>query len=162
MKSLWKSKPAEVSSPAIMKSLSSSSDELTDFNSQLHKINKNSIVKPCIKCSNNNNSKSFLLLNEEEKLQISSTSEFLRRLGDIKEETKVKVVSIFGNTGDGKNHTLNHVLFNGEEVFRLSNNEHCCTLGVWAAYDPSLNVICLDTEGLQGMYLIFYTCILYI
>lgn len=25
-----------------------------------------------------------------------------------------------------------------------------CTLGVWAAYDPELRVICLDTEGLLG------------
>lgn len=64
--------------------------------------------------------------------------------------TRVKVVSIFGNTGDGKSYTLNHALFNGDDIFRTSNEQDSCTLGVWAAFDPKLNVICLDTEGLLG------------
>lgn len=62
----------------------------------------------------------------------------------------VKVLSIFGNTGDGKSHTLNHVLFDGEEVFATSPSPSSCTVGVWAAYDPHLNLIVLDTEGLLG------------
>lgn len=62
----------------------------------------------------------------------------------------MKVVSIFGNTGDGKSYTLNHALFNGDDIFRTSNEQDSCTLGVWAAFDPKLNVICLDTEGLLG------------
>lgn len=63
---------------------------------------------------------------------------------------QVKVVSIFGNTGEGKSYTLNKVFFNGEEVFKTSSSQISCTLGVWAKYDPNLNVICLDTEGLLG------------
>ena len=41
--------------------------------------------------------------------------EFLQQLG-CQKTAKVKVVSIFGNTGDGKSHTLNHTFFNGREV----------------------------------------------
>ena len=41
--------------------------------------------------------------------------EFLQQLG-CQRTAKVKVVSIFGNTGDGKSHTLNHTFFNGREV----------------------------------------------
>lgn len=65
---------------------------------------------------------------------------------------KVKVVSIFGNTGEGKSYTMNHVFFNGEEIFKTSPSQMSCTMGVWAKYDPNLNVICLDTEGLLGKY----------
>ena len=66
------------------------------------------------------------------------------------ESAKVKVVSIFGNTGDGKSYTLNECFFNGKEIFTTSNGQDSCTVGVWVAYDPSRNVICLDTEGLLG------------
>ena len=41
--------------------------------------------------------------------------EFLQQLG-CQKTAKVKVVSIFGNTGDGKSHTLNYTFFNGSEV----------------------------------------------
>lgn len=94
---------------------------------------------------------SFLLLDANEKLSVQSPEEFLRRLKlhDINE--KVKVVSIFGNTGEGKSHTLNRVFFKGNEVFKTSSDQKSCTLGVWAAYDHNLKVICLDTEGLLGI-----------
>ena len=62
----------------------------------------------------------------------------------------VKVISIFGNTGDGKSHTLNHILFDGEAVFYTSKSPSSCTVGVWAAYDPGLGLVALDTEGLLG------------
>lgn len=74
---------------------------------------------------------------------------FLRKLGCSAAEG-VKVLSIFGNTGDGKSHTLNHVLFDGEEVFATSPSPSSCTIGVWAAYEPRLGLIVLDTEGLLG------------
>ncbi|XP_046688735.1 zinc finger FYVE domain-containing protein 1-like [Homalodisca vitripennis] len=93
---------------------------------------------------------SFLLLDKDEKLQVSSVEEFLRALRCQDPLTRVKVVSIFGNTGDGKSYTLNHTLFNGENVFPTSNSQDSCTLGVWAAFDPQLKIICLDTEGLLG------------
>ncbi len=31
-------------------------------------------------------------------------------------ERKVKVVAVFGNTGDGKSHTMNNIFFDGYEV----------------------------------------------
>jgi len=81
--------------------------------------------------------------------QVSSAEQFLGRL-NCDSSTRVKVVSIFGNTGDGKSHTLNQTFFDGVEVFRTSSEQDSCTLGVWAAFDPHLRVICLDTEGLLG------------
>lgn len=81
--------------------------------------------------------------------QVSSDEQFLRRL-NCDTSIRVKVVSVFGNTGDGKSHTLNHTFFNGVEVFHTSSQQDACTLGVWAAFDPHLKVICLDTEGLLG------------
>lgn len=62
----------------------------------------------------------------------------------------LKVVSIFGNTGDGKSYTLNHTFFDGEEVFKTSSSQESCTVGVWAAFCPSLGIIAIDTEGFLG------------
>lgn len=62
----------------------------------------------------------------------------------------VKVLSIFGNTGDGKSHTLNHILFGGDTIFYTSKSPSSCTVGVWAAFDPGLGLVALDTEGLLG------------
>lgn len=96
------------------------------------------------------NENSFLLLDALERLKVTTSEQFLQRLHISDNTTKVKVVSIFGNTGDGKSHTLNQTFFNGNEIFRTSQEQNSCTLGVWAAYDSSFNVICLDTEGLLG------------
>lgn len=82
-------------------------------------------------------------------LQVRDESEFVDKLG-CGDVAGVKVVSIFGNTGDGKSHTLNHILFGGESVFYTSKSPSSCTVGVWAAYDPTLSLIALDTEGLLG------------
>lgn len=95
------------------------------------------------------NSRSFLLVDEQENLQVNSEAEFLERLG-CGEVSGVKVLSIFGNTGDGKSHTLNHILFDGEDVFYTSKSPSSCTVGVWAAYDPIMGLVVLDTEGLLG------------
>lgn len=81
--------------------------------------------------------------------QISSVDEFLQLL-KCEENSKVKVISIFGNTGDGKSYTLNECFFDKHEVFRTSSEQDSCTVGVWVAYDPKLNVVCIDTEGLLG------------
>lgn len=62
----------------------------------------------------------------------------------------LKVVSIFGNTGEGKSHTLNHTFFLGREVFKTSPTQESCTVGVWAAMDPVHRVVVIDTEGLLG------------
>lgn len=75
--------------------------------------------------------------------------EFVSRLGCSPNEL-LKVVSIFGNTGEGKSHTLNHTFFLGREVFRTSPTQESCTVGVWAAMDPIHRVVVVDTEGLLG------------
>lgn len=91
------------------------------------------------------------LLDENENLRISGAERFLTYLRIPLSVKKVKVVSIFGKTGDGKSYTLNKSFFDGLEVFNTSAEQSSCTLGVWAAFDPRLNVICLDTEGLLGV-----------
>ncbi|XP_061781318.1 zinc finger FYVE domain-containing protein 1 isoform X1 [Nerophis lumbriciformis] len=93
--------------------------------------------------------RSFLLVDDQENLQVHDESDFVERLncGDV---GGVKVISIFGNTGDGKSHTLNHILFGGQSVFYTSKSPSSYTVGVWAAYDPSRSLIALDTEGLLG------------
>lgn len=93
--------------------------------------------------------KSILLLDDRERFRISSVDSFLKSL-NIEEGVKVKVVSIFGNTGEGKSHTMNTIFFNGKEVFRTSSAQTSCTLGVWAMYNSDLKILCLDTEGLLG------------
>lgn len=98
----------------------------------------------------NENDNSFLLLDALERLKVTTAEQFLNRLHITDSNTKVKVVSIFGNTGDGKSYTLNQTFFNGNEIFKTSQEQNSCTLGVWAAFDSNLKVICLDTEGLLG------------
>lgn len=93
--------------------------------------------------------KSFLLMDGNEELHIPTADLFCRKLG-CAPDTKLKVVAIFGNTGDGKSHTMNQTFFGGEEIFRTSSAQDSCTLGVWAALQSELGVLCLDTEGLLG------------
>ena len=82
--------------------------------------------------------------------QVHTVDEFIARLS-CHGATNMKVVSIFGNTGDGKSHTLNHTFFDGEEVFATSSSQLSCTVGVWAAYDDVNHAVVLDTEGLLGV-----------
>lgn len=93
--------------------------------------------------------KSFLLLDGCEELRVNTPEIFAKRLGCTL-DAKMKVISIFGNTGDGKSHTMNNIFFEGAEIFRTSAAQDSCTLGVWSAYQPTLGVLCLDTEGLLG------------
>ncbi|XP_069806192.1 zinc finger FYVE domain-containing protein 1 [Dendropsophus ebraccatus] len=92
---------------------------------------------------------SFLLVDETEQIQVEDEEDFLRKL-DCSPDDLLKVVSIFGNTGDGKSHTLNHTFFYGREVFKTSPTQESCTVGVWAALDPVHKVVVIDTEGLLG------------
>uniref|UniRef100_A0A182PRI1 FYVE-type domain-containing protein n=1 Tax=Anopheles epiroticus TaxID=199890 RepID=A0A182PRI1_9DIPT len=93
--------------------------------------------------------RSFLLMDEQEKICVRSAEQFCKRLS-ISPDAKLKVVSIFGNTGDGKSHTMNHALFGGRDVFKTSSEQASCTMGIWAAYQRQKNVLALDTEGLLG------------
>jgi len=92
----------------------------------------------------------FQLMGNNEKLCVPSVNIFCKKMR-CPENDKIKVVSIFGNTGDGKSYTMNHTFFKGLEVFKTSSEQHSCTIGVWAAYERSINVLCLDTEGLLGV-----------
>lgn len=66
-------------------------------------------------------------------------------------DSLLKVVSIFGNTGDGKSHTLNYTFFGGKEVFKTSAHQASCTVGVWASFDEDNSAVIVDTEGLLGV-----------
>jgi zinc finger FYVE domain-containing protein 1 len=68
----------------------------------------------------------------------------------LNDDKLVKCVAIFGNTGDGKSHTLNHTFFNGRNIFTTSQKQETCTMGVWCAFDPITNSLIFDTEGLLG------------
>ncbi|XP_036941638.1 zinc finger FYVE domain-containing protein 1 isoform X2 [Acanthopagrus latus] len=92
---------------------------------------------------------SFLLVDEREEMQVKDEEDFVSRLRCRPDEL-LKVVSIFGNTGEGKSHTLNHTFFLGREVFKTSPTQESCTVGVWAAMDPVHRVVVIDTEGLLG------------
>lgn len=80
---------------------------------------------------------------------MSTSDQFIARLGCAR-DTQVKVVSIFGNAGEGKSHTLNHLFFEGHEVFPESAQPDPCTLGIRAAFSSEEQLLCLDTEGLLG------------
>ncbi|KAK9870150.1 hypothetical protein WA026_006240 [Henosepilachna vigintioctopunctata] len=95
-------------------------------------------------------SMSIHLMNDNEELLIPSEERFIRDL-KIAKGKKIKVVTIFGNTGEGKSYTLNHLFFNGKDVFKTSPSQVSCTLGVWGMFNPELNMLCLDTEGLLGI-----------
>ncbi|XP_077522696.1 zinc finger FYVE domain-containing protein 1-like isoform X1 [Amblyomma americanum] len=95
-------------------------------------------------------STSVLLVDDKEVLKVSSAAELAAKLG-CKPETSVKVVSIFGNTGEGKSHTLNHTFYDGRQVFQTSPQQESCTIGVWAAHCPEQGLLTIDTEGLLGI-----------
>ncbi|XP_072546828.1 zinc finger FYVE domain-containing protein 1 [Salminus brasiliensis] len=115
----------------------------------LKEMEEVSLSQPPKKEEKESERRSFLLVDENESLQVKDEAHFLQKLG-CNAGQGVKVLSIFGNTGDGKSHTLNHVLFKGEEVFATSPSPTSCTIGVWCAYDEHLGLVVLDTEGLLG------------
>ncbi|XP_034490869.1 zinc finger FYVE domain-containing protein 1-like isoform X2 [Drosophila innubila] len=99
--------------------------------------------------ANGTSNRSFLFLDADENLQIATPELFCKKL-KCQELDKIKVISIFGNTGDGKSHTMNQVFFDGDPVFRTSTEQSSCTIGVYAAMQREQGVLCLDTEGLLG------------
>ncbi|KAK3597426.1 hypothetical protein CHS0354_040164 [Potamilus streckersoni] len=96
------------------------------------------------------NCHSFMLADEQENLMVKDNEDFVLKL-ECDSNALVKVVSIFGNTGDGKSFTLNHTFFGGKEVFKTSASQESCTIGAWAAYDNINSAIIIDTEGLLGV-----------
>ena len=83
-------------------------------------------------------------------LKVDNIGDFVENLG-CKDSSELKVVSIFGNTGDGKSHTLNETFFGGNKVFQTSEEQSSCTAGAWAAFDKHQKSIVIDTEGLLGI-----------
>jgi len=93
--------------------------------------------------------KCFPLYDSEERLVLGSDASLAHCLGcDL--NANIKVVSIIGNTGEGKSYTMNHTFFKGEEVFQTSNQQQSCTTGVWGSFDPLRQALLLDTEGMLG------------
>eukprot|EP00094_Tigriopus_californicus_P012713 TCALIF_12290-PA protein Name:"Similar to ZFYVE1 Zinc finger FYVE domain-containing protein 1 (Homo sapiens)" AED:0.02 eAED:0.02 QI:61/1/1/1/1/0.75/4/514/657 len=92
---------------------------------------------------------SFTLLNDHEQLCVDTPEAFAAKLGCLPEQ-KAKVVAIVGNAGEGKSFTLNHVFFDGQEIFPTSADPHSGTLGVSAVFQPCQNLLVLDTEGFLG------------
>jgi zinc finger FYVE domain-containing protein 1 len=78
----------------------------------LHSINLNSQNYDI----NDPASKSFIVIDSNENFQVTSVEQFVKKLGITDYEKKVKVVAIFGNSGDGKSHTMNNAFFDGYEV----------------------------------------------
>ncbi|XP_076669844.1 zinc finger FYVE domain-containing protein 1 isoform X2 [Andrena cerasifolii] len=151
MSTLWREHKFEATGPAIMESLDSMCICNRGESYSIHDSVPANVASEnglCVKCQCNK-PKSFLLIDGQENLKISSAEQFVERLCCDTADLKVKVVSIFGNTGDGKSHTLNQTFFKGVEIFKTSNEQNSCTLGIWVAFDPVLNVICLDTEGIS-------------
>ena len=83
--------------------------------------------------------------------QVNSSGDFRRQLKSTSDDPNVKCISIIGNTGDGKSHTLNQVFFDGNEKFSTSSSTDSCTMGVWAALDEPQRTLILDTEGRLGL-----------
>ena len=104
---------------------------------------------------------SFLLIDGKDNLTVDSERTFAMLMG-ADTSSNAKVVSIVGNTGEGKSYALNKTLFsnydgsetgNGDEpeVFSTSASaENSCTRGVWAAFEPRFQLVALDTEGMLG------------
>lgn len=95
-----------------------------------------------------------MIIDSNEKFLATDLESFRKKLGLSNIDTRLKVISIFGNSGDGKSHTMNNVFFNGDEVFRMSQDQSSCTLGVNCYYQKFFynhEILCIDTEGLQGV-----------
>ncbi|EKX30971.1 hypothetical protein GUITHDRAFT_122825 [Guillardia theta CCMP2712] len=94
--------------------------------------------------------RAFQLINDKDLLMVKSEQEFKSFLGCGSDDL-VKVVSMFGNTGDGKSYTLNHCFFHGQEVFGTSDSQTSCTAGAWMAYNVDHKAIVIDTEGMLAV-----------
>lgn len=101
-----------------------------------------------------NRGKSFAIIDSKENFLATDLEAFRKKLGLNNIDTKLKVISIFGNSGDGKSHTMNNVFFDGAEIFKMSSEQNSCTMGVNCYYQKFFykhEVLCIDTEGLQGV-----------
>lgn len=97
---------------------------------------------------------SFVIIDSKENFLATDLEAFRKKLGLSNIDNKMTVISIFGNSGDGKSHTMNNVFFDGEEIFKMSPEQSSCTMGVNCYYKKFFynhEILCIDTEGLQGV-----------
>lgn len=60
-----------------------------------------------------------LIMSVFSSFQVKDDRELLSKMSCPNDKNlNIKVVSIFGNTGEGKSYTLNQIFFNGAEVFK--------------------------------------------
>jgi hypothetical protein len=153
MKTKTANKSKEVKRSVVNDKASKSNGKIANLEIQKNnkKVEKNSSTSSSSSDIDDDRTKdSFLVLDENEQMQVNSVDDFAKKLG-CSPDSRVKVVSIFGNTGEGKSHTLNFTFFGGTEVFKTSPAQSSCTIGIWAAYDRKNKVITIDTEGLLGV-----------
>lgn len=129
---------------------SSGCDDRQQQQHQQHSTTNDSSTTAQLIDDEDEHQKSFLLIDENELMQVDSSDEFAELLG-CSPNTLVKVVSIFGSIGHGKSYTLNSTFYGCQEVFQTSSSQNSCTIGIWAAYDEKRRVITIDTEGLLGV-----------
>ena len=85
---------------------------------------------------------------------VSNHAEFLRALGYTADPTrKVMVVTVVGPFRVGKSYLMNHLFFEGEEVFETSSEAVPCTKGVWVAVlrRDNYDILVVDSEGTDAL-----------
>ena len=86
---------------------------------------------------------SFQLMGSEgADLSVKSAGELATRLGCDLALTRAKVVSVVGNSGEGKSHTLNHAFFDGKEVFRTHKEPQRYVSQYYGLYFPTKEPHC--------------------
>ena len=80
-----------------------------------------------------NNRLSFLLLDGDDNVTVQDFAEFCRKLGCDPSVRDAKVVSIVGNTGDGKSYALNQIFFPRDQQEHADDDPLACiSLIVWS------------------------------
>lgn len=76
-------------------------------------------MSPYLDDNDEERGKSLTIIDSNENFLASDIESFRKQLGLHHIDQKLKVIAIFGNSGDGKSHTLNSVFFDGAEVFKM-------------------------------------------
>lgn len=93
-------------------------------------------MSPYLDDNDEEHGKALTIIDSNENFLAQDIEAFRKRLKLANIDVKLKVVSIFGNSGDGKSHTLNHVFFDGVETFKMSPEQSSCTVGVSCFVQP--------------------------
>lgn len=93
-------------------------------------------MSPYLDDNDESSGKALTIIDSNENFLAQDIESFRKKLGLQNIDVKLKVVAIFGNSGDGKSHTMNHVFFDGVEIFKMSCEQMSCTVGVSCYYQP--------------------------